>query len=159
MNNKFIDFNAAIISCCSVGNVHLGDNISIYLDEILLRHHLDVTEYFIPDDEKRIAYTLDDTITIATLPDGLIFSIGCNQNYKGRYNHTLYTGQSIGEIFQLTKKQSISNGSLIVNKDFGLSFILPPPYDEIADRIEDIPSDLIINEIYVADFLSWRYGG
>lgn len=53
----------------------------------------------------------------------------------------------ITDIIKLTISQKIYNGSIVINDDFGISFILPCPYDEIADSINDIPGGVIINEI------------
>jgi len=58
----------------------------------------------------------------------------------------------------LTSRQRIFNGSLIIDDDFGFSFVIPSPYDEIADVIDHMPPDLILNEMYVADFSSWNPG-
>ena len=62
----------------------------------------------------------------------------------------------MSEIFKFTKKQRIFNGSIIIDDDFGVSFVLPFPYDEIADTINDIPPDLVINEVYLSDYSSWN---
>ncbi|MDR9857353.1 hypothetical protein RJP21_27540 [Paenibacillus sp. VCA1] len=151
-----IDFNAEIISGYSMGNVVLGRNISEYIDELYSRHRAQLKEYSVPDDEVRSAYTLDGTMTIVVDSNGLIASIGCNQNYTGRYRERLYAGQSMRDIIGLTSRQRIFNGSLIIDDDFGFSFVIPSPYDEIADAMEHMPLDLIFNEIYVADFSSWN---
>ncbi|NHB90432.1 hypothetical protein ACSLVK_19755 [Photorhabdus tasmaniensis] len=151
-----IDFTAAIISGNSIGNILLGNNISDYFHEMYSGYRVEIKEYFLPDGEKRVAYTLDNVMTISTFPDGLIFSIGCNQRYKGRYNCTLYAGQTMKDLIKLTQRQRIFNGSVIINDDFGFSFVLPAPYDEIADNISHIPPSLTLNEIYVSDFSSWN---
>lgn len=92
------DFSAEIKSFHSLGNVLLNTNISVYLAEMYADHCVGYKEYLLPDASKRFAYVLDDTLTISTEPDGNIFSIGCNQNYKGLYKNLLYAGQEIGEI-------------------------------------------------------------
>lgn len=153
-----IDLSAEIISGCSLGNVLLNRNISSYMDEMYSLYEVDVKEYSLPDGVKKKSYVLNKTIAIATDHEGLIFSIGCNQKYKGKYKNTLHTGQSMNEVIALTKKQRIFNGSVIIDDDFGLSLILPSPYDEIGDSIESIPRDTIFKEIYVSDFSSWRSG-
>ena len=107
--------------------------------------------YNLPDDETRVAYVVNDTITIVTLSDGAIFSIGCNVHYQGLYRGVLSTGMSFGQVKKLTKRQRIFNGSIILDDDFGFSYALPAPYDEIADSTENIPLDLILNEIYISD--------
>ncbi|WP_259462940.1 hypothetical protein [Pectobacterium parmentieri] len=91
----------------------------------------------------------------STTDDGKIVSVGCNENYKGRYKDKLYPGMVMEELLDLTKSRRILNGTLIVDEDYGLSFTLPSPYDEIADYIEHIPLDLKLNEIYVSDNSFW----
>ncbi|BAH46857.1 hypothetical protein BBR47_58800 [Brevibacillus brevis NBRC 100599] len=97
---------------------------------------------------------MDGTLTIVVDSSGLIVSIGCNQSYTGRYKECLFAGQSMRDIIGLTSRQRIFNGSLIIDDDFEFSFVIPQPYDEIADAVEHMPLDLIFNEICVADFSS-----
>ena len=150
-----IDFTADINSKHSAADILLGENISNYIDELYKKHNIKIKNYNLPDGETRVAYVVNDTITIATLSDGAIFSIGCNVHYKGLYRGILSTGMSFGQVKKLTKRQRIFNGSIILDDDFGFSYVLPTPYDEIADSIEDIPLDLILNEICISDFSSW----
>ncbi|MGN8273788.1 hypothetical protein [Pseudomonas sp. SMN5] len=150
-----IDFSAEIKSKHSAANILLGENISTYVNALYTEHKVEVKIYTLPDNETRTAYVVDKTITVSTLADGTIFSIGCNTRYKGRYKDTLSTGMAFAQIKKLTARQRIFNGSLIIDEDFGFSYVLPSPYDEIADSIEDIPPDLKLNEIYIADFSSW----
>lgn len=151
-----IDINADIISNKSIGNIFLGDNIERYLNEMYSNHTVRFFDYFLPDDEKRMAYVVDETITIATLSDGLITSVGCNEKYKGYYMNSLYTGMRMVDIIKLTDKQRIFNGCIIINDDFGFSIDLPEPYDEIADDIDHVPLELILKEMRVADYYSWK---
>lgn len=153
---NMIDFNAEIIPAYSLGNIKLNENITSYIDEMYSSFNVVVKNYSLPDGSKKSAYVINETITIATNADGLIFSIGCNQEYKGKYKNILHAGQSMKEVVALTEKQRIFNGTVIINDDFGLCLILPSPYDEIGDSITSIPKDLIFNEIYVSDFSLWR---
>ncbi|BEU74686.1 hypothetical protein MAFF211271_42410 (plasmid) [Ralstonia syzygii subsp. indonesiensis] len=154
--NEMIDFGADIVSGKSVGNIVLGDNVSEYLEEMYSRYHVTVKEYHLPDGAARFAYHLDETLTVVTLPTGSIFSIGCNEKYRGRCNGCIYPGQTMGDVIKVTERQRIFNGCLVTNDDFGFSFVLPQPYDEIADTIGDIPLDLGLEEIYVSDFSAWN---
>ncbi|MCF8582515.1 hypothetical protein L2X67_22250 [Enterobacter ludwigii] len=152
-----IDFNAGVLSGKALGNVFLGENIKNYINELYAGYKVSYFEYFLPDDERRLAYTINDTMTIAALANGTIISIGGNVNYKGRYNNILQTGQTMRDIIKLTYKQRVFNGCIIINDDFGFSFELPAPYDEIADSIAYVPLDLVLNEIRVADYSDWNF--
>ncbi|MBI6550781.1 hypothetical protein [Xenorhabdus lircayensis] len=151
-----LNFSAEIISSHSIGNVLLNSDISGYINEIYSNFSVEYKEYCLPDNSKRYAYILDETLTISTDCYGNIFSIGCNENYKGLYENRLYTGQLMGDMINLTKRQRIFNGSIIIDDDFGFLFVLPSPFDEIADNISDIPLDLKLNEIYIGDYSSWN---
>ncbi|HEP1063446.1 TPA: hypothetical protein RFX11_001609 [Klebsiella aerogenes] len=150
------DFSAEIKSFHSLGDVLLNTNISVYLAEMYADHCVEYKEYLLPDASKRFTYVLDDTLTISTEPDGNIFSIGCNQNYTGLYKNLLYAGQEFGKVKKITNRQRIFNGSIIIDEDFGFQFILPSPFDEIADSIDNIPSNLKLNEIYIGDYSFWN---
>lgn len=57
----------------------------------------------------------------------------------------------MGELLNLTKKQLIFWGELILNDNYGIAIALPSPWDELDDYFKDIPSDLTLNEIYVGN--------
>lgn len=150
-----IDINADIISYKSIGNILAGEDISNYISELYEKHGVSESDYYLPNGERRLAYYVDNTITIAALLNGEIISVGTNENYKGKYINKLHPGISMEDLIKLTSSQRILNGTIIVNEDYGISFILPSPYDEIADYIEHIPLDLKLNEIYVSDCSFW----
>ncbi|MCO6556547.1 MAG: hypothetical protein J6577_04880 [Gilliamella sp.] len=160
-----IALNANIISYKSIGNIQIGDNILTYLDEMYQRFDVKCQEcelYSPPGEQNRWCfYSLNDgTLTITTTFDGDIIGIGCNPNYQGKYinkyQNELYAGITMEELCYLTKFRAILLGMLIVDDDYGLSFTLPSPYDEIADNIKDIPYDLKLNELYVTDYSQWK---
>jgi hypothetical protein len=120
------------------------------------RFSITVKKHFLSDGSERKSYTVDNTLSVITDKDDVILSLGCNAHYQGSYNGIIFPGMEITDIIKLTVSQKIYNGSIIIDDDFGVSFILPPPYDEIADAISHIPSGLTINEIFVSDFSFWR---
>ncbi|WP_231564398.1 hypothetical protein [Enterobacter sp. Bisph1] len=154
-----VDFNADIVSFTSLGNVRLGDSIDFYLDDIFNRFNVEIKEYSLPAPsiETRYAYLVDKgTLTIATTTDDIIVSLGCNENYSGKYKNRLSAGMTMGELLNLSTNVSIVNGALIIDNDYGLSFTLPSPYDEIADSLAQIPDDVVLNQIYVSDHSAWK---
>ena len=154
--SSMIDFNARIVSGASIDNIILNENISLYINEMYSRFSITVKKHFLPDGSERKSYTVDNTLTVVTDKDGVILSLGCNAHYQGGYNGIIFPGMKIIDIIKLTTSQKIYNGSIIINDDFGISFILPPPSDEIADAINYIPAGVIINEIFISDFSFWR---
>ncbi len=154
-----VDFSADIVSFTSLGNVRLGDSIDLYLDDIFNRFNVEIKEYFLPDSggETRYAYLIDNsTLIISTTTDDIIVSVGCNERYTGKYKKTFYPGMTMQELVQHSKNLRILNGALIVDNDYGLSFTLPAPYDEIADTLKQIPDDIVLSEIYVCDHSAWK---
>ena len=113
-----IEFNADIVSGQSIGNIYLNSNISEYIGEMYNRFSVCTDEYNLPDGDRRIAYILNQCVTIVTIVDGNIFSIGCNTAHTGKYKNVLYAGQNIGEIINIARLQRIFNGSLIIDNDF-----------------------------------------
>ena len=147
-----INLNSEILSGKGLAGVCLGDNISIYMDEMFSNFDIEFKEYSIPNGDVRNTYSINSTVIITTLPEGLIISIGCNEQYNGYYEGVLCAGQTMKYICDHTQHQQIHNGGLVVNNDFGLLFEIPAPYDELADDIEKLPLALTFNEIYVGEF-------
>lgn len=157
-----IDINADIISYKSLGNIEIGRDVEFYADE--LYENFDVEERTWEKScfsnevgyELKYIYSLNNgTITICTNCNGRIEELWCNQNYKGKYRNKykneLYAGITMGELLNLTKKQLIFWGELILDDDYGMAITLPSPWDELDDYFKDIPSDLTLNEIYVGN--------
>lgn len=151
-----IDFSKEIIPYKSAGGIVLGENINTYLDDIYKSHRVKVSQYIVPDGEKRLSYFIDETLMVGTLSDGEIISIGCNGRYKGKCLGRFYSGQSLEQIVQNSKSQKIFHGCIIVDDNFGFSFELPPPYDEIGDSMESLPFDLQLDMLRVVDLSAWE---
>jgi len=150
-----LDFSKEIIPYKSAGNVSLGDNINNYLSDIYKNHNVKISEYIIPDNEKRASYFIDETLRITTLCDGEVISIGCNNRYKGKCMGLFYSGQTLAQIIQNSTRQRVFHGCVIIDNNFGFSFELPAPYDEIGDSIEHLPLDLELTMLRVVDLSSW----
>ena len=149
-----IDLNAPIIPGHSIGNIVMGKNISDYMQEMYYHHVYDRKQHSLPNGIVRTVYTVDGALNVVTDARGVICSLGCNENYKGSYQNRLRTGQTLQQIVQATAWQRISNGLLIIDIQF--TFVIPEPYDKTAETVENIPPDLVFNEIYIIDFSSWH---
>lgn len=150
-----INFSADIEPGIGLANIKINMPVARYVQDMYARYSVEVRNYSVP--VLRTVYILNDVVRITVGQDGIISAIGCNERYEGKVaGLELFPGQKFCDIRAATNRQRIFNGSLIVDEDFGLSFVLPPPYDEVADTLEDIPGNLVLPEIYVADFSSWR---
>lgn len=150
-----IDIAAEIVSYKSIAGLQVGENLSVYFNEMYISHVVEDTPYALPGGKRMLGYFVDEIISITAEMNGVIVSIGCNERYRGKHKSGVYAGIKMQEILQLTNKQRILNGSLVVDGDYGLLLTLPSPYDEIADYLKDIPLDLEFNEIYVTDYSFW----
>ena len=157
-----IDINADIISYKSLGNIEIGRDVEFYADELYENFDVEESTWEKPSSSNKVGYELkylyclnNGTITISTNWNGRIEELWCNQNYKGKYTNKykneLYAGITMGELLNLTKKQLIFWGELILDDDYGMAITLPSPWDELDDYFKDIPSDLTLNEIYVGN--------
>ncbi len=147
-----INFDSDILSGKSLAGILVGENISIYINEMFSNFDIELNKYSIPNGDIRHTYSINSTVVVTTLPEGEIVSIGANKRYMGCYEGSICTGKTMGYICDHTHYQQVHNGGLIINRDFGLIFEIPTPYDELADNIEKIPLDLIFNEIFIGKF-------
>ncbi|CAI3941528.1 unnamed protein product [Commensalibacter communis] len=92
-----------------MGNIMIEDNIANYV-EVLYCDYKILTKLY---DEKiydkvYCCYQINNGfLTINTWLNGNIFSITCNQDYKGLYKDKIYTGISVGELLSLPTRQMI----------------------------------------------------
>lgn len=152
-----VNINAEILSYKSIGEIYIDTNVSDY-DFNNDPEFLSSCAQSDPESTGELYkyYELNGCIYISTMANGNIFAIGCNEKYQGKYKSKLYAGIEMGELIKLSNDIRILNGTLIVDGDYGLSFVLPSPYDEIADYVEHIPLDIKLNEIYVSDYSFWN---
>lgn len=151
-----INYKEKINSGKSLAGFELGKNINKYLGDLYYNHIIIETKIFNEDKKNEVHhYFIDNHLKINTLKNGEILNISCIDKYYGKYNELLYLGIKVKELKDNTSAQSIMNGGLFVNKDFGFCFMLQHPYDEIADSINNLPDSLILNEICVGDFTWW----
>jgi hypothetical protein len=151
-----VNYNEEIISAKSLAGFELSKNINDYLLDIYQNNISVEIKIYNQDKKNEIHhYNIDNNIKINTLKIGKILNISCMNTYNGKYHEKLHSGITIQEVKEKTETQNIMNGGLFVDRDFGFCFMLPHPYDEIADSINNIPDNLILNEICVGEFDWW----
>lgn len=150
------DYKADIVSGKSLGNFQIGENINDYLPCIYEQGiKLNIKKYNENQKNEIHSYLIDNNFKINTLPNGYIINITSINSYKGTLNKIIKSGITVEQIKIVTEKQTINNGCLFLNGDYGFCYILPTPYDEIGDTINQLPNDLILNEICVGNFFWW----
>jgi hypothetical protein len=151
-----IDYKAEIIPGKSLVGMEIDANINDYINEIYLKNIPVVIKIYNENKKNEIHhYIINDNIKVNTLKDGYILNITCVDSLESKFDNNLYSGISVKELKRKTKKQSILHGSLFLNGDYGICYVLPPPYDEIGDSIHHLPDSLILNEICIGDFSWW----
>ena len=66
----------------------------------------------------------------------------------------------VGDIVRVTEHQVLLHGFLIVERQFGMAFSIPEdfrgvPLDDV-DRVEELPEEMILEELHVTDPEWWR---
>ncbi len=150
---KMIDYKKEIVPFESIGGILLSENINNYITD-LYKHCEVVVKEFNNGGVNFFTYSIDDCIVISTLEDGEIISIIANENYKGSYLN-FHTGMTVKEIKKYADELNVMNGCLIINKNYGFAFLLPTPYNEIADYPKHLPDNLVLKEIFLFDFTWW----
>lgn len=148
-----LDFTKEIVPFKSLGGIALSSNINERLSELYKNHRVDINEYN-HRNVKMLSYVIDNSIIINTLESGIVISVIANQNYEGRYLE-FHTGMIFKDIKRIAKELNVLNGCLIIDKNYGMAFVLPSPYDEVADYPSHLPDDLVLNEIFLSDFTWW----
>jgi hypothetical protein len=151
-----LNYNVEIISAKSLAGFQLDKDINDYLSGLRQNKTSIVVKVYILDTQIEIHhYNIDNNIKINTLKDGKILNISCVNRYAGKYHGKLYSGMTIQELKEKTTVHNIMNGGLFVDRDFGFCFMLPDPYDQTADSLNNLPDILVLNEICVGNFDWW----
>ena len=151
-----IDYKAKIISGKSLVGLEIDTNINKYLNELYSRNISVINKVYNEGKKNEIHhYIINDNVKVNTLSDGSVLNITCVNSLETKFNNDLYSGISVKELKKKTEKQSILHGSLFLNGDYGICYVLPSPYDEIGDSINHLPDSLVLNEICVGNFSWW----
>ena len=137
-----LDYKAKTVSGKSLAGIEIDSNINNYLNELYLKDISVVIKIYNESKKNEIHhYIINSNVKINTLGDGTILNITCINSLEAKFNNDLYSGISIKELKKKTEKQSILHGSLFLNGDYGICYVLPSPYDEIRDSINHLPEN------------------
>ncbi|WP_281323356.1 hypothetical protein [Flavobacterium aestivum] len=151
-----IDYKAKVISGKSLIGIEIGSNINNYLTELYSKNVSVAIKIYNENKKNELHnYIINGNVKINTLNDGSILNITCMNSLETKFNDDLYSGITVVELKKKTEKQSILHGSLFLNGDYGICYVLPSPYDEIGDTINHLPDSLVLNEVCIGDFSWW----
>ncbi|HCT6471251.1 TPA: hypothetical protein OT496_003576, partial [Morganella morganii] len=80
----------------------------------------------------------------------VIIALWCKPPYSGSYKNKLYPGITASKLNEVSKKQEIIKGYLVIDKDFHVYYGMPEDIDDF-DCFSDLNDDVIFNELYVGD--------
>jgi hypothetical protein len=147
---------AEIVSGSSIGNIRLETNAIDVLSEIYQEGRIVKEKKFINFNMEFIHYEIDDgVVSIVADENSIIKRLWCKKPYKGKYKSNLFPGMTVSDIKKNSLKQLVIHGFLIPDGDFGIGFNIPDRYDDI-DYVDQLPSDLILEELHVMDKEWWR---
>ncbi|GIZ28590.1 hypothetical protein TUM12151_15320 [Morganella morganii] len=150
MKNIVIRLDADIVPGKSIGGVSLSDNVSDVIRCInsgftIKKHDISnsVGKFFLYKiNGGAISFTSDE--------HGVIIALWCEPPYSGSYKNKLYPGITASKLNEVSKKQEIIKGYLVIDKYFHVYYGMPEDIDDF-DCFSDLNDDVIFNELYVGD--------
>jgi hypothetical protein len=144
-----------IVSGKSLAGYEIGMNINRFLPKVSAEGGYEGRQQFGSPEKGIDIYTFNSGIIVSTLKSGEIIYVRCRDQCNGVIDERLPFPINIRELIELSERQSIMNGAIFVDKNYGLGFFLPNPFDETADSVNDIPQQTILTEVAVGDFEWW----
>lgn len=143
-----IDFSLDIIPGKSIGGISLGDNVddvTLSLSEGVSFEIFDFENFGVKYHCCKlgggaVSFTIDES--------GKIISLWCEPPYKGSFNGKLYPGITAKELREVTRKQNLVKGYLVVDNIYGLYFGMPDDIDDF-NSFSDVDDGVYFNELYV----------
>lgn len=150
MKNIAIRSDADIVPGKSIGGVSLGDSVSDVIR--CIKSEFTIKKYDISNlVGKFFLYKINDgTISFTSDKYGIIIALWCEPPYSGSYKNKLYPEITASKLNEVSKKQEIIKGYLVIDKDFHVYYGMPEDIDDF-DCFSDLNDDVIFNKLYVGD--------
>ncbi|MBT2749454.1 MULTISPECIES: hypothetical protein [unclassified Lysobacter] len=147
-----MDFDADIIPGRSIGGLALGEDALELV--VRLQHEGRVSQRpaLNPDFS---CYQVDEALVlIVDHRDFRIVNLAALAGYRGRLFGYIHAGMSVHELIAgapsaVLKAMRPRNEFLYLDRAQSVGFVLPPDYDDVCDRVEDLPADLRLEALYV----------
>lgn len=149
-----INYSADIIPGKSIADICIEDNLSDVLSRVYLKtKQLSINKF----SKEYTQYIVDNGIISFVINNhaSRIINISCKKPYNGKYNHIFEPGLTVKEIIKYSTKQMLLHGFLIIDGIYGLGYNLTNYYED-CDYIDQLPKNLILEELYVMQNDWWR---
>lgn len=147
-----IDLDAEIVPGRSLGGIALGDDA---LERIVaLERDARIAQR--PALNPRFTcFQIDESVLLVVGNDDFrIANLAALAGYRGRLFGYVHAGMALGELVArapsaLLREIHLRNEFLYLDRAESVGFLLPPDYDDAADRIEQLPQALVLPALYV----------
>lgn len=147
-----MNLDADIVPGRSIGGLVLGQQ-ALEPIERLQRHARVIARPALNPDYT--CYDIDEAMTIVVdNRDFLVANLAARSGYRGRLFGYIHAGMRVHELIAgassvLLKAIHPHNEFVYLDRAESVGFLLPPQYDDVADRIEHLPVDLVLDALYV----------
>lgn len=137
MMEKFID----IIPGESLAGIKLDHKINDVISKLSEDYTIEIND--------GVILLNDGLIAIGYEEDGSIYSIMCNENFKGKYKEKLWAGMSVKDVLEHSSIQVAFGGCVVVDGINGIGLPLPDEYDDFEKITDFLPLDFIFKHLSI----------
>jgi hypothetical protein len=136
----------------SIGGIVLGQEALELIERLQQRARISARPALNPD---YTCYDIDDAMTIVVgNRDFLVANLAARSGYRGRLFGYIHAGMRVHDLIAgasgaLLKAIHPHNEFVYLDRAESVAFLLPPRYDDAADRIEHLPAELVLDTLYV----------
>ncbi|MBW8809190.1 MAG: hypothetical protein JF591_10230 [Lysobacter sp.] len=147
-----MNLDADIVPGRSIGGIVLGQEALGLIERLQQRHRVSARPALNPD---YTCYDIDEAMTIVVgNRDFVVANLAARRGYRGRLFGYIHAGMRVHELIAgapsaLLKAIHPHNEFVYLDRAESVGFLLPPQYDDAADRIEHLPPELVLDTLYV----------
>lgn len=147
-----MNLDADIVPGRSIGGIVLGEQALELIERLQQRARVVARPALNPDYTR---YDIDETITIVVdNRDFLVVNLAARSGYRGRLFGYIHAGIRVHDLIAGASSALLQaihphNEFVYLDRAESVGFLLPPQYDDAADRIEHLPTELVLDMLYV----------
>lgn len=157
-----MNLDADIVPGRSIGGIVLGQQALELIERLQQHARVVVRPALNPD---YTCYDIDETMTIVVgNRDFVVVNLAARSGYRGRLFGYIHAGMRVHELIAGASSALLQaihphNEFVYLDRAESVGFLLPPQYDDVADRIEHLPADLLLDTLYVMPPAMWQVPG
>lgn len=147
-----MNLDADIVPGRSIGGIALGQEALGLIERLQQRCRVSARPALNPD---YTCYDIDEAMTIVVANrDFVVANLAARSAYRGRLFGYIHAGMRVHDLIAgacsaVLKAIHPHNEFVYLDRAESVAFLLPPHYDDVADRIEHLPPDLVLDTLYV----------